>query len=158
MFTTLSLIECQLERLMVLILILPLAGFLSILLLAFLPFLYISRVFSVIKGISFPVVLFSSVITSLVFVPFLFRNIPMLAATTIFYIALALAVWFFSIRNTAFFNKSVVFSLIAGMYSLFLIMLQSEKKAEENIKIQLVTYSTENDPTAEHLLLDMCRL
>ena len=132
-----------------------LAGFLSILLLAFLPFLYISRVFSVIKGISFPVVLFSSVITSLVFVPFLFRNIPMLAATTIFYIALALAVWFFSIRNTAFFNKSVVFSLIAGMYSLFLIMLQSEKKAEENIKIQLVTYSTENDPTAEHLLLDM---
>ncbi len=41
------------------------------------------------------------------------------------------------------------------MYSLFLITVLSEKKTEENIKIQLVTYSTENDPYAEHLLLDI---
>ena len=53
------------------------------------------------------------------------------------------------------FNKTVIFSLVFGLYSLFLITFLSEKKTQENVKIQLVTYSTENDPTAEHLLLDM---
>ncbi|MDX9725717.1 MAG: HAMP domain-containing sensor histidine kinase [Bacteroidales bacterium] len=132
-----------------------LAGFISVLLLAFLPFLYINRVTGTLKQVSFPMIASSSVLASLVFIPFLFRDIPMLTATTIFFVALTVAVWFFNIRNTAFFNKSVVFSLIAGLYSLFVITLQSEKKTEENVKIQLVTYSTENDPTAEHLLLDM---
>ena len=51
--------------------------------------------------------------------------------------------------------KRSYFHLFSAFYSLFLITYLSEKKTEENIKIQLVSYSTENDPTAEHLLLDM---
>ena len=64
-------------------------------------------------------------------------------------------VWLLKTRNAGLFNKTVIFSVVLGLYSLFLITYFSGKKTEENIKIQLVTYSTENDPTAEHLLLDM---
>ena len=64
-------------------------------------------------------------------------------------------VWLLLKINTGIFNKTVIFSILLGLYSLFLITYLSEKKTEENVKIQLLSYSTENDPTAEHLLLDM---
>ncbi len=46
--------------------------------------------------------------------------------------------------------------MIAGIYFLYFITVLSEKKITENIKIQAVSFSTENDPEAEHLLLDLC--
>jgi hypothetical protein len=49
----------------------------------------------------------------------------------------------------------VFFSLIAGIYSLVVITINSEKKTNENLKIHALSLSTENDPEAEHLLLDM---
>ncbi len=49
---------------------------------------------------------------------------------------------------------TVVFSLISGAYSLWFITILSERKTTENLKIQAVSFSTENDPEAEHLLLD----
>ena len=57
--------------------------------------------------------------------------------------------------NIGAFNMTVIFSLIFGLYSLYFIMVLSEKKTTENIKIQAVSLSTENDPEAEQLLLDM---
>ncbi|TAL74414.1 MAG: HAMP domain-containing histidine kinase, partial [Bacteroidetes bacterium] len=53
------------------------------------------------------------------------------------------------------FNMTVVFSLIFGAYSLWFITTLSEKRTTENLKIQAVSFSTENDPEAEHLLLDL---
>ena len=53
------------------------------------------------------------------------------------------------------FNLSVLFTLLLGLYSLYMITVYSEKKVTENMKIQALSLSTENDPEAEHLLLDM---
>ena len=50
---------------------------------------------------------------------------------------------------------TVIFSLIFGFYSLYFITILSEEKTTENLKIQAVSFSTENDPEAEHLLLDL---
>jgi len=54
-----------------------------------------------------------------------------------------------------FLTLSVLFSLMLGVYSLYMITVNSEKKTTENMKIQAVSLSAENDPEAEHLLLDM---
>ena len=48
---------------------------------------------------------------------------------------------------------TVILSLISGVYFLWFITILSEEKTTENIKIQAVSFSTENDPEAEHLLL-----
>ena len=45
--------------------------------------------------------------------------------------------------------------MIFGIYSLYFITVLSEEKTTENLKIQAVSFSTENDPEAEHLLLDL---
>ncbi len=53
------------------------------------------------------------------------------------------------------FNMTALFSLVVGLYSLGMILINSEKKTTEKMKIQVLTFSAENDPEAEHLLLDM---
>ena len=50
---------------------------------------------------------------------------------------------------------TVIFSLIFGIYSLYFITILSEEKTTDNLKIKAVSLSTENDPDAEHLFLDM---
>ena len=58
-------------------------------------------------------------------------------------------------RNIGLFNMTVIFSLITGVYFLYFITVLSERKITENLKIQAVSFSTENDPEAEQLLLDL---
>jgi len=50
---------------------------------------------------------------------------------------------------------AAIFSLIFGLYSLYFITILSEDKTTENLKIQAVSLSTENDPDAEQLFLDL---
>ena len=50
---------------------------------------------------------------------------------------------------------AVIFSFIFGIYSLYFIIILSEEKTTDNLKIKAVSLSAENDPDAEHLLLDM---
>jgi hypothetical protein len=42
-----------------------------------------------------------------------------------------------------------------NIYSLVVLTVLSETKTNENMKVQALSVSTENDPEAEHLLLDM---
>ncbi len=72
-----------------------------------------------------------------------------------FYIMVTAGIRLTCLFNTGTFNKSVIFSIMFGIYSLLIVTTYSERKTEEKINIQLLSYSTENDPTAEHLLLDM---
>jgi two-component system nitrogen regulation sensor histidine kinase NtrY len=59
------------------------------------------------------------------------------------------------VNKNRFFKNTVAFSVVFGLYSLFMITIFSEKKTTENMKIQALSFSTENDPEAEHLLLDI---
>jgi signal transduction histidine kinase len=132
-----------------------LTGFISLALLFCVPFLYVVKVFKTLKQPQPGSILLALLTTMIVFICFFYRDYRMFIAVALFYFLVTTGVWFLGRRNAGIFNKTVIFSVIAGFYSLFLITFYSEKKIEEKNKIQLVTYSTENDPSAEHLLLDM---
>jgi signal transduction histidine kinase len=132
-----------------------LVGFISLLLLFSVPFLYILKIFKIIKRPDTKTLVLSVVTAMIVFPVFFISDPPVLICSTVFYFLVTMLLWWLRSKGVGTFNKTVIFSLVFGLYSLFLITYFSEKKTQENIKIQLVTYSTENDPTAEHLLLDM---
>lgn len=73
----------------------------------------------------------------------------------VFYSVLVISIRGSVRKKIGMFNTSVIFSVITGIYFLYFITVLSDQKTTENLKIQAVSYSTENDPEAEHLLLDM---
>ena len=134
--------------------IFSLIGFISLLLLFGVPFMYILKIIKSVKPDTKTFIL--SALTALIVFPvFFIRDLPDLISSAVFCFLVTLVMWRLRKLEVGTFNRTVIFSLVFGLYSLFLITFLSEKKTQENIKIQLVTYSTENDPTAEHLLLDM---
>jgi two-component system nitrogen regulation sensor histidine kinase NtrY len=135
--------------------IFSLTGFIILLTLFSVPFLYILLVFQTKKQPGAITVIISAFTGMVVFPVFFWKDPFALFSAALFYFIVSLLVWLLKTRNTGIFNKTVIISVILGLYSLLLITYFSAKKTEENIKIQLVTYSTENDPMAEHLLLDM---
>jgi two-component system, NtrC family, nitrogen regulation sensor histidine kinase NtrY len=135
--------------------IFSLTGFIILLMLFSVPFLYILTVFQVNKN-SDAITFILSVMTSMVVFPVFFVKDPRaLFTAALFFLTVTVLIWLIKTRNTSLFNKTVIFSVVLGLYSLLLITYFSAKKTEENVKIQLVTYSTETDPMAEHLLLDI---
>jgi signal transduction histidine kinase len=130
-------------------------GFISVLLFFSVPLLYILKIFKIIKQPDTKTFILSAVTSMIIFPVFFFRNLPVLICAALFYFLVIMLLWLLRNKSVGTFNKTVIFSLVFGLYSLFLITYFSEKRTQEKIKIQLVTYSTENDPTAEHLLLDM---
>ena len=132
-----------------------LAGFVVIILLFSVPFLYLLLVFRSENRPSLSIVCLASLAAFIPFPVFFGREPLPAVAVSLFWFAVVILIWFLSSRGTNRFNRSVVISLLLSLYSLFIIAYFSSKKNEENIKIQLLSYSTENDPTAEHLLLDM---
>lgn len=132
-----------------------LAGFIVIVLLFTVPLLYILLVFRCRNCPSATWVCLAALVSMIPF-PILFRSelLPV-PAISLLYFSVVVIVWFLSTHGASRLNRSVIVSLVLAIYSLSIIAYYSEKKKEENIKIQLLTYSTENDPTAEHLLLDM---
>lgn len=135
--------------------LLSLAGFVSATLLFSAPFLYLLKVLRSSGITDFSQLILPVIISILVFPPFMLQQPLMIAAVIVFYIASFAAIFIMNRWKTGTFNRSVIFSLITAFYLLTAITLLSEQKAEDKVKIQLVSYSTENDPTAEHLLLDM---
>lgn len=53
------------------------------------------------------------------------------------------------------FGLTALFSLILGLYALYMITIYSEERNVGNMKIQALSFSSENDPEAEHRLLDL---
>jgi len=131
------------------------AGFVFVLLLMIAPVLLIIRIF---RSIILPdnLLIILSITPSLIVPVILFNNDPgVLIPLEIFLILLVGTIWIVEKYKVGIFNMTVLFSLIYGLYSLWFITTLSEEKAVENIKIQAVSLSSENDPEAEHLLLNM---
>ncbi len=132
-----------------------LAGYLSVAFLFSVPFLYILKAVRAVSSSGSRLTPVALLIPAVIFIPFYYRKPELLIPLLLFYVFLTLTVWAFEKRTPSAFNKTVLISVLFGLYSLFLTTYLSEKKNEENTKIQLVAYSTEIDPVAEHLLLDM---
>ncbi len=130
-------------------------GFTSITLLILVPVFFLMKVFKQCYKVS-PYVIISSIISSLaVFVVTCFNDQGTLFFLMAFYLVLVTTIWITGMRKVGVFNLTVLFSLIFGLYALYFIIDLSEKRTTENLKIQALSLSTENDPVAEHLLLDL---
>jgi len=131
------------------------AGFVSVFLLLLVPVFYLLKIFQSIK-ISGRDKIICSLIASVAVPALFFHNKPgTLIPLAIFYFILVISIWISTRRNLGLFNMTVIFSLITGVYFLYFITVLSEEKITGNIKIQAVSFSTENDPEAELLLLDL---
>jgi two-component system, NtrC family, nitrogen regulation sensor histidine kinase NtrY len=131
------------------------AGFSCLILLFVVPVLSILKSFQIGNHLGAKCIIPAS-FTSLLIVAIFFRHDRWsLLIVALLYLCLILLVWIADKRKGGLFNISVVFSVIFGSYSLCVITVFSEKKTTDNIKIQALSFSTENDPEAEHILLDM---
>jgi two-component system, NtrC family, nitrogen regulation sensor histidine kinase NtrY len=131
------------------------AGFACIFLLLLVPVFYLFKIFQSARLLSTGTVIFS-IITSFIVPAIFFYNKPgTMIPLIIFYFVLVVSIWISTNRNLGLLSITVILSIISGVYFLYFITILSEKKTIENLKIQAVSFSTENDPEAEHLLLDL---
>ena len=132
-----------------------LVGFVSVILFVFASFVLILKAFRLnenlkIKQIVLPVVVSAAVIL----IRFLDNTVDGLPVLLLFLI-LVTAIGATVKRQSIIFNMTLVFSVILSIYSLWLITDYSSKKSDEILKVQALTYSTDNDPGAENLILNM---
>jgi two-component system nitrogen regulation sensor histidine kinase NtrY len=131
------------------------AGFTAAILLVIVPVLYFLKIFRSLQQFN-PIIIFISIAASLFVIAALFYKDPgTLIPLSLFYLVLAIVLWRSHYSGVGFFNMAVIFSLIFGVYSLYFITILSEEKTTGNLKIKAVSLSTENDPDAEHMLLDI---
>jgi len=131
-------------------------GFVSLFLLVLVPGFYLLKVFRYVKRADLKRIVLAT-IPSLIFpVLFFLKKPDTFIPLSLFYLVLVVTLWFSQSRNIGLFNLTIIFSILTGLYFLYFITILSDEKTTENIKIQAVSFSTENDPEAEHLLLDIC--
>jgi signal transduction histidine kinase len=135
--------------------LMSLAGYLSVFMIVLLPALFMQRIMMYMKHHTTAFMIFS-IIPSLVLIALLFRNDHRcLYSTELFLVFLSAGIWFSLKNGLGAFSQTVIFSFIFGLYSLYIITVFTEEKLTVNNKIQAVSFSTENDPEAEQLLLDL---
>jgi signal transduction histidine kinase len=130
-------------------------GMASVFLLLLIPVFYFFKIFKTARQLETKKVFLSIISSSFVLVLLLYKSPGTLIPIVIFYLLLTTGLWILSKRIVGYFNLSVIFSLVSGVYFLYIITILSEKRITENLKIQAVSLSTEHDPEAEHLLLDL---
>ena len=131
------------------------AGFMSVFLFLLVLVLYLLKVLKNASLYSGRTLILPLITSLLIPVVFFYSKPGTLIAASVFYFVLVVCIWILVRKNVGLFNMSVVFSIISGIYFLYFIITLSEEKITENLKIQAVSFSTENDPEAEDLLLDM---
>jgi signal transduction histidine kinase len=131
-------------------------GFVSVFLLLLVPVFYLFKIFQCVKLFSSGKIFISLIISFVVPAIFFHSNMGTLIPLSIFYCVLVVSIRISTKRNLGLFSITVILSIISGVYFLYFITILSDEKITENLKIQAVSFSTENDPDAEHLLLDLC--
>lgn len=131
------------------------AGFSSAFLLLMVPLFFLLKILQSVRKSGTGQIILSFIPSLGVPVIFYFNDSDTLLVIELFYAILVLCIWIAGRKSIGIFNMTVVFSVVFGIYSLYFITFLSEEKTTENIKIQAVSFSTDNDPEAEHLLLDL---
>jgi hypothetical protein len=126
------------------------AGFTSAILLVMVPMLYLMKIFEAARNLKSGILL-SSIIASLLVLAIAYRSVPVLIPLSSLFCVIV-SVWRSVQTGCLIWHY---FSFIFGIYSLYFITILSEEKTTDNLKIKAVSLSAENDPDAEHLLLDI---
>lgn len=132
-----------------------LAGFISVILLVLLPVLVMLNFIRNLEGYSSRFLVLSALPAVLLMLIVHYGNPVMAIPLILLFILLAISIRVTGKRQTGNFTMTVFFAFIFGLYSLYLITVLTEEKITEKLKIQAVTLSTENDPVAEHMILDL---
>jgi two-component system, NtrC family, nitrogen regulation sensor histidine kinase NtrY len=131
------------------------AGFSAAILLVIVPILFILKIFYSLKRFN-PGIIILSILVSLLVIPVVYANDKdTMIALSVFYFLVTVVLWISVDMKLGMLNISVIFSMIFGIYSLYFITILSEEKITDNLKIKAVSLSTENDPDAEHAILDI---
>lgn len=131
------------------------SGFVSVFLLIVTPVLFLLKVMQSVRHFRTGIVIISVLVSLVILSILFFKNQETLLPLIFFYFILAVTIMILIKTRVGLFNGAVLFSIIFGIYSIYIITILSEQRTTENLKIQAVSYSTENDPEAEQLLLDM---
>jgi two-component system, NtrC family, nitrogen regulation sensor histidine kinase NtrY len=130
-----------------------LVGFFSIMLLFLAQILFTLKVLKISHKLGLKTVVISVVAVLLFYVLVHLPFSPKVFFPAGCWIILISTLWLGFRKKMTRLNLSVIFSLLFGLYSLYYLLVISEKKNIENIKVLTVTYSSENDPEAENLLI-----
>jgi two-component system, NtrC family, nitrogen regulation sensor histidine kinase NtrY len=131
------------------------AGFVSVLLLLLFPVFILLRIFNKDLVQKWYELLIPLILSLALILIIHYNDRNALIPLCIFWSAMVISVWLTYRRSSGLFSTTVILSLLFGFYSLYLITSLTEEKTTDNLKIQAVSLSTENDPEAEHLLLDI---
>jgi signal transduction histidine kinase len=130
-------------------------GFISVLLLLVLPVSFICKAFQTGgRPGGFRTIPVLAVSAGLLILATYSDRISM-AALLFLWAGIIAAVWVHQFRQPGRLSIPLFLSLAAGIYSLLVISTFSEEKTNEILKVHALSLSTENDPEAEHLLLDL---
>jgi signal transduction histidine kinase len=130
-------------------------GFISMIFLLSFPSFYLYRIIK--DSVNVPVTVFavSMILSSAVFIVLSRNGFADTIPVVVFYILLIVFARLTFKYSIGRFNTTVIFSVLFGFYSVYCIVELSQKKNIENKKVLAVAYSTEHDPEAEHLLLNL---
>ncbi|HVN56903.1 MAG TPA: HAMP domain-containing sensor histidine kinase [Bacteroidales bacterium] len=131
------------------------AGYISVFLLFLVPLMLLQKVLAESLHLGRKILLPAFVLSLPVFAIAGFPTDGGIWPLIVFYIVLAMTMMFGYRGNIGKFNMTVIFSLYFGLYSLFYLITLSEKKNTENKKVMAVSYSSDHDPEAENMLLDI---
>jgi signal transduction histidine kinase len=120
------------------------------------PVLYLFKLFQIFRPSGTTTVIFSVILSFIVPLLFFHNKPETLIPFAVFYCILVAGIRISTKMNLGLFSITVILSVISGFYFLYFTTILSEEKTTENLKIQAVSFSIENDPEAEHLLLDLC--
>jgi signal transduction histidine kinase len=132
-----------------------LAGFISVFMLLLVPVLLLIKFLRGLTFLSSSAFLACMVPSAILLAVVSYPDPQSLIPLELFYILLSWSIWLAGKKIIGNFTSTILFSLIFGLYSVYFIINYSEEKTVENVKIQAVSFSTENDPEAEQLLLDL---
>ena len=132
-----------------------LIGFASVTLIFLVPLFLLLKIVSLCQNADRLIVISSLLTSLLLFVIICFINSEHILILSLFWLFLFEVIWLSIKRKTGKFNITVILALLYGLFSLYYILVFSEKKNIEKIKVLAVSYSSENDPEAVHLLLNI---
>lgn len=131
------------------------AGFVSVILLMMVPVFLILKTCTSYRESRKSLIIIATIISMIVIGAFLHADKWALLVLGMLFSGIIIVIWHSIKRNISLFKISVIFSILFGLYSLYVVTVYSERKINENLKVQAFSFSTDHDPEAEHLLLDL---
>jgi len=132
-----------------------LAGYISIIILAGVTILYTVKILQAVKGnVSEKEFFLSLALSVILFLPAVVRNSGIIIMV-IYYLIFVSTIHFALDKKITGFNLMLLISLFFTVYTLYFVITLSEEKSIAKKKVMAVTYSTEHDPEAEHLLINI---